>query len=70
MVSDERPRDVANDVDSLGVFDGDDYKTLVEMEECKSQDSISFNNLPNNVMYKNAKLDVSNASTIIGKDKQ
>ena len=25
------------DGDSLGVFDGDDYKTLMEMEEFKSQ---------------------------------
>ena len=26
-----------DDGDSLGVFDGDDYKTLMEMEEFKSQ---------------------------------
>lgn len=26
-----------NDAESLGVFDGDDYKTLMEMDEFKSQ---------------------------------
>ena len=29
--------DMANEGGSLGVFDGDDYKTLIEMEEFKSQ---------------------------------
>ena len=28
---------INNDAESLGVFDGDDYKTLMEMDEFKSQ---------------------------------
>jgi len=57
------------DGDSLGLLDGDDYKTLMEMEEFKSQDSLTPNSVHNSLMYKNALLDTSTSSTIIGKRK-
>ena len=39
-------QDMANENGSLGVFDGDDYKTLIEMEEFKSQVNRNKSNIP------------------------
>jgi len=66
IMAEEDNEVINNDAESLGVFDGDDYKTLMEMDEFKSQESITLTNLPNNLMYKNANLDGSSASTVIG----